>query len=203
MNYSPYNSNSQKKNSLFNVKNSADTINKFLSPENKGLLSDNCKFSKDQESQAPGYYNLSFRTMQNQNCYMDYQNVSSGGAPLKNNIDLESELRGITRINSKCDDSRLKKKSVFNKNTISTVTPYCSSFLTSDGTRERKACKTSTEVLLNRFDFPLDQNRLINSNDFIGVNTRLKAKESLEKEDLSYNSQRRGKGPVNGLCRFN
>jgi hypothetical protein len=165
-------------NTLHNIKNSADTISQFLTPLNKGLASDELM----NDTVRPGMYHLSERTMTKPECYFDYQNVSGNGQTTGSVVDLESELRGITQINSKCDNRQLKKPSVFKKSSNLQTVPYCSDFLTPTDSRQRKACKTSSEVLLNRFDFPLDD-MLIQPNSYIGLNTRLSAKEQIEKQD--------------------
>ena len=79
--------------------------------------------------------------------------------------------------------STLVKKSKFTKNNNISVTPYCSDFLTSSETRQQKPCKATSERVVNRFDFPLDSVQ-VQSNSYIGVNTRLLNKQNIEKEDL-------------------
>lgn len=173
MNYSVF------QNSLSNVKNSADVINQFLTPINDRSSLDTSY------STSPGNYKLTERTMTNPNCYFDYQNMSGNGVCISNEnvVDLESELRGITHINSRSDTQNLKKKSKFTKNNNISVTPYCSDFLTSSETRQQKPCKATSERVVNRFDFPLDSIQ-VQSNSYIGVNTRLLNKQNIEKEDL-------------------
>lgn len=180
MEFSPF----DKKNTLSNVAKSADTINQFLTPLNKGLLSDSCNETmKATQSSKSGYYRLHDRTMTNQDCYMDYQNVGGNGKPIKDTVDLESELRGITRINSNCDNNQLKKASILNLKSNTQDFKYCNGQLAPTDTRQRKSCKSTSEVLLDRFDFPLD-NFNVQPNSYIGLNTRIESKKQLEKEDL-------------------
>lgn len=171
MNYSTF------QNSLTNVKNSADVINQFLTPINDRSLLESSYSSK------PGNYKLTERTMTNPGCYFDYQNMSGKGLFVSNEnvVDLESELRGITHINSRSDSQKLKKKSKFTTKNNLKVLPYCSDFLTSSETRQQKPC--TSERVINRFDFPREK-MVIQSNDYIGVNTRLINKQNIEKEDL-------------------
>ena len=174
-------------NSLKNIKNSADAISQFLTPLDNRLGYDNCnQDTRLNDAIRPGMYHLSERTMTTPSCYFDYQIVSGRGLPVKNNeiVDLESELRGITHINSKCDDQKLKQKSLFKSksNKLSAV-PYCSDFLTPTDTREMKSCKSTSEVQLNRFDFTLND-MYIQPNSYIGLNTRLEIKKMIEKDDM-------------------
>lgn len=172
-------------NSLSNVKNSADAISQFLTPLDNRSAYDNCNQDlRLKEAIRPGLYHLTERTMTTPSCYFDYQIVSGNGLPIKNNqiVDLESELRGITHINSKCDDQRLKRKSIFTTNSNLKLEPYCSDFLTPTDTREMKSCKTTSEIQLNRFDYQLND-IYIQPNSYIGMNTRLQVKKMIEKDD--------------------
>lgn len=176
MNYSMF------QNTLSNVKNSADVINEFLTPINDRSSLDTQKT----ESMRPGNYKLTERTMTNPNCYFDYQNMSGNGLPISNEnvVDLESELRGITHINSRSDIQQLKKKSKFTMKNNLEIKPYCSDFLISSETRQQKPCKTTSEMIVNRFEFPFEKTIPVQSNSYIGVNTRLINKQNIEKEDL-------------------
>lgn len=175
MNYSTF------KNSLNNVKNSADAINQFLSPiSDRSMLE-----SENMQSMKPGNYKLTERTIISNDCYFDYQQMSGNGfsASNENVVDLESELRGITHINSKSDSQKLKKKSKFTNTNNLKVLPYCSDFLVSSETRQQKPCKATSERIIDRFDFPLDLVQ-VQPNRYIGLNTRLINKKMIEKEDI-------------------
>jgi hypothetical protein len=179
MNYSAF-------NTLPNVKNSVDNINQFLTPLNNTRDCDSD--TRFKESQRQGNYFLSERTMTNPGCYMPYQNVSGKGLPVSNDIivDLDSELRGITHLNSKCDLQKLKKKSIFNKNSNLKMTSTCIDYLTPTDIRTQKSCQPQNERKNFRFDFPLEDQTVIQPNSYIGVNTRLLVKQNLEKEELKY-----------------
>lgn len=179
MNYSKF-------NTLSNVKNSVNDINQFLTPLNANY--DTCNEDKKfKESTRHGAYFLSERTMTNPNCYTPYQQVAGNGISVSNSnvVDLESELRGITHLNSKCDTQKLKKKSLFNKNNNLKLTPVCNDYLTPTDTRQQKSCQPQNEKKNYRFDFPL-QETVIQPNSYIGVNTRLLVKQKLEKDDLQF-----------------
>jgi hypothetical protein len=172
-------------NSLTNVKNSADAISQFLTPLDNRSTYDSCHQDlRLKEAIRPGMYHLTERTMTTPSCYFDYQIVSGRGLPVKNDqiVDLESELRGITHINSKCDDQRLKRPTIFKKSSNLETVPYCSDFLTPTDTREMKSCKSTSEIQLNRFDYTLDDIN-IQPNSYIGMNTRLQVKKMIEKDD--------------------
>lgn len=179
MNYSTF-------NTLPNIKKSVDNINQFLTPiSNRITCNESTKFN---ESKRQGNYFLSERTMTNPSCYTPYQQVSGNGLPISNSVivDLDSELRGITHINSKCDTQKLKKRSIFNKSSNLKLTSIRSNcYLTPTDTRQQKSCQPQNEKKNYRFDFPL-QETIIQPNSYIGVNTRLLVKQELEKNDLQF-----------------
>ena len=163
------------------IKNSVNDINSFLTGISTTEPLENCNVN---QATASAEYRLK-QYENNTNCYMDYS-FSKNPLPISLNsmIDLESELKGINNFGSKCDLNRLKKKSVFVKSTISTELPYCSNFLSAADTRDRKANKATSEILIDRFDFPLDGFN-VQSNSVIGVNSRLENKWQIEKNEAN------------------
>jgi hypothetical protein len=166
-------------NTIESVKKSADSISQFLTPLSNLKTCDN--ETRFIQNIRPGQYQFDDKIDNLSSCYFDHQNMSGGGISIKNDqmVDLESELRGITHINSKCDDQKLKMPSLFKNSSNLEVRPYCSDYLTTEINRQKKGCHS--ELLVNRFDFPL-QPPVINDNSYIGLNTRLYIKKDLEKQ---------------------
>lgn len=157
-----------------NVKQSAEILNGFLTPYTSYENSN----ARSASSEGVGLYRLS-DIQSRDNCYMEYQNVSGNGLPIKTTIDLESELRGVTHIHSKSDQQQLKKKSIFSKKNNLNIRPNCKDAFTNYDIREKKSCKSTSNLFLERFDFPLDDYH-IQPNSYIGVNTRLQMKKEIE-----------------------
>jgi hypothetical protein len=94
----------------------------------------------------------------------------------RDSIDIESELRGQTRNLSRCPEHKfdpLKAKT----HTIDYT--FCQLNLAPEYTRTNRSCNVLSGISINRFD-PLCEDPTINiqSNSYIGSNTRLEIKDA-------------------------
>jgi hypothetical protein len=100
-------------------------------------------------------------------------------------IDIENDLRNQTRLLSRCPSSRFDPSKVINDNKFSSKLEDCkSNSLVPEYTRINKPCNIFSGISINRFH-PLcedlqDSNK-IQSNSYIGTNTRLQVKDAFNK----------------------
>jgi hypothetical protein len=147
--------------------------------------SDDCALvQKLQESTGPFMYQTDSLVHESkEKCYL-------GASPFQHNpyrsipvdsIDIESDLRGQTRILSKCSAQQ------WNPSMAKKVEPKLKDCvdqkLVPQYTRLNKPCNIFSGISINRFD-PLyediQDDRKIQSNSYIGVNTRLQIKDAFQ-----------------------
>lgn len=151
-------------------------------PRLVNLNHDSCAYNLSiSESMAPGLYNLNQRVHYD-SCMMNHPGFiahNQSGGILASHVDVDSELRNLNYINSKCPESRYnpmkdtKYKQLNDK-------PSCSTQLIPKYTKQPKACNDITSQNINRFE-PLcvDVQKInrIHSNDYFGKPTRLMMKD--------------------------
>ena len=97
-------------------------------------------------------------------------------------VDIENDLRNQTRLLSRCPESRFDPSKVTNDNKFTSKLENCkSNNLVPEYTRVNKPCNIFSGISINRFH-PLcedlqDVNK-IQSNSYIGTNTRLQVKDA-------------------------
>lgn len=140
--------------------------------------------------QSTGKNDWIFNTPQEHNdvCFLDqspFVNTRSYGVF---NTDVESELKGQTRIISKCPQYNYPSKGYFKSGVnkaIKNCNPDISKFLTTNYTRSKKSCNMNTKINNNGllfdpiFDNVQDFNK-ISDNLQIGVSTRIQTKKNFE-----------------------
>jgi hypothetical protein len=99
-------------------------------------------------------------------------------------VDIENDLRNQTRRLSRCPSSRFDPTKVVNDNKFSSKLTKCKTdALNPQYTRINKPCNIFNGISINRFH-PLCEDlqalNKIQSNDYIGMNTRLNVKDSFE-----------------------
>lgn len=149
-------------------------------------LYDQCALNKkDEESTAPFLY------MTDSNVSESTSSCFLGASPFQHNqlrsisanfVDTESDLRGQTRIWSKCPENKYnpdKAKPVeFNLKQCSDES------LVPEYTRINKPCNIFAGITINRFHplcEDLQELKKIHDNNIIGVNTRLQVKDAYKK----------------------
>jgi hypothetical protein len=147
---------------------------------------DNCAINqKNNESAGP------FQWLTDKNVVESKESCFLGAAPFMHNpynsipagsIDIESDLRGQTRLLSKCITDK------YNPNTAKPVDykiNECTNLqLVPEYTRTNKSCNIFSGININRFHplcEDLQQPSKIASNNIIGKNTRLQVKDAIKK----------------------
>lgn len=144
-------------------------------------LYDKCALDKkDQESTSPFDYQTDKSVMESkETCFL-------GSSPFQHNpfksiptehIDIENDLRGQTRKLSKCLKTRFDPTTA--KQYTSKVNECVDEKLVPEYTRINKPCNIFSGISINRFH-PLcdDMQTNIQSNTYIGSNTRLQIKDA-------------------------
>lgn len=109
-----------------------------------------------------------------------------------NVIDIESELKGQTRNLSRCPEQKFDPAKF---KPINIDLKECKDkTLVPEYTRENRSCNVLSGISINRFN-PLcdDSNTNVQSNSYIGVNTRLLLKDSFETKRKSESENFKGK----------
>jgi len=168
------------------------------------LIYDKCAYKKDlQESKGPGLYKLNDRTHYD-SCYMKFPGYIShdeNTGVLESVVDQESELRRLNYKNSKCPSQRYNPLknckecekcyhgmpcgcNHCKKDPHNFLKTDCVPQLIPEFTRERKPCNDITSVNINRFEplcFDLQNSSRIQSNEYIGQQTRYDMKDLIRK----------------------
>lgn len=101
------------------------------------------------------------------------------------NTDIESDLRGQTRLLSRCPSQKFTPKIDIEQLKNQIITPDCDSkFLEPEYTRTKRPCNVLSGISINRFEFLCEDHQSLNKihdNSFIGTNTRLQVKDSYAK----------------------
>ena len=111
-----------------------------------------------------------------------------------NAVDIESELRNQTRLLSRCPETRFNPSKVTSDNKFTSNLENCKTQdLTPQYTRINKPCNIFSGISINRFH-PLcedlqDTNK-IQSNSYIGTNTRLQVKDAFNDARLAQKAKR-------------
>lgn len=169
-------------------------------PRLTGLGYDSCAYKLDNmESMSPGMYHMNDRTHYD-SCFMGHPGYlanSEGKGVLSNKIDVESELKSLNYINSKCPETRYnpilncKKCKKCNtgipcgcphckKDPHGYKKPNCAPEFVPEYTREPKSCNDITSLNINRFTplcLDVQRKNRIHSNDYIGRLTRQDTKD--------------------------
>lgn len=101
-------------------------------------------------------------------------------------VDIESDLRGQTRLISKCPTKQYNPSTA---NKVDFKWKECdTTVLTPEYTRIDKPCNIFSGITINRFH-PLcdDVQMKIHSNDYIGANTRLEVKDAHKTKEIRPN----------------
>ena len=158
------------------ISESTNDMEKFLTmPKETNLLQD-C-FSK--ESTGAGLYQLN--TPIEEECFQEQTGFITRGNTrfVPSLIDIESEIRGLNYKNSKCHEL---KDDPLNK--FRTMVPIdivkCKPMLKTVYTKNQRACDNISLIQQNRFEY-LNRPLVVQSNDFIGSNTRLEVRDSYKK----------------------
>lgn len=95
-------------------------------------------------------------------------------------MDIESDLRGQTRVLSRCSSQKFSPK--FNVETVTEEMVQCNTFLEPEYTRVKKPCNTLSGIYIDRFEIlHEDYQSHISDNSFIGANTRLEVRDTFAK----------------------
>lgn len=148
---------------------------------------DDCAITKkDQESSGP------FQWVTDKNVIESPKSCFLGASPFMHNpfksipnqsVDIESELRGQTRLLSKCINDK------YNPNTspqpaYKNLQDCVDVRLAPEYTRMNKACNIFSGISINRFNPLCEDSQNINripGNNIIGINTRLNIKDAVKK----------------------
>ena len=115
-------------------------------------------------------------------------------------VDIENDLRNQTRLLSRCPSSRFDPSKVTNDNKFTSKLENCkNNDLVPEYTRVNKPCNIFSGISINRFH-PLcedlqDVNK-IQSNSYIGTNTRLQVKDAFTQAKQEKPKQRSGAVPL-------
>lgn len=166
-------------------------------------LYDECNLEKkQQESTAP------FKWITD-SVYEHPENCDINASPFMHNqfksipaaaVDIENDLRNQTRVLSRCPGTRFDPSKVVNDNKFTSKRENCKSqSLVPEYTRINKPCNIFSGISINRFH-PLcedlqDTNK-IQSNSYIGTNTRLQVKDAFNKAKEESNTKRSGAVPL-------
>lgn len=160
------------------IKQSVEDLEKFQikMPVETGLSRD-C-FRK-REMEGPGMYQLSSHT--ETECFQEYPGYLTSGnsRPIPGVIDVESEFRGLNYRNTRCHTTENDPISVFRK-MKSTKVDDCNPQMRTEYTKNQRSCNNISFITQNRFEY-LTKPLTVQSNSYIGENTRLKVK-NLERE---------------------
>ena len=165
------------------AKNTTD-LNKFTIalPVEANLISD----CSEKQSTLPGIYKLSDRTFFKP-CYQEFPgyNIDASYGPNLKQIDIDSEFRGLNYLNSKCPDPKTDPIVKFRKSkSVKTFSGECDSWFVPEYTKNHKSCESINVIQQNRFEFPLYEMK-VQSNSYIGENTRLLQKDLEVKKEQS------------------
>jgi hypothetical protein len=149
---------------------------------------DDCALQKKaQESTDPYKWSTDATVVENnESCYLGaspFMHNPFHSVPV-NSIDIESELRGQTRLLSKCQENKFNPNA--NKPVNVDLKPCADERLVPEYTRVDKPCNMFSGVSINRFH-PLCEDlqalTKIHSNTYTGTNTRLQVKDAYKKEN--------------------
>lgn len=165
-------------------------------------LYDECNLEKkEQESTGP------FRWITD-SIYENPEKCNINSSPFMHNqfksvpsaaVEIENDLRNQTRVLSRCPSARFDPSKVVNDNKFTSKLEDCKSqTLVPEYTRINKPCNIFSGISINRFH-PLcedlqDTNK-IQSNSYIGTNTRLQVKDAF-KQNRELESTRSGTVPL-------
>jgi hypothetical protein len=148
-------------------------------------LYDECNLTKKDQESTGAFKWITDSVYENKDsCYVNsspfmhnqFRNIPASS------IDVENDLRNQTRLLSKCPSSRFDPNKVTNDNKFTSKLEDCkSNNLVPEYTRINKPCNIFSGISINRFH-PLcedlqDVNK-IQSNSYIGTNTRLQVKDA-------------------------
>jgi hypothetical protein len=151
-------------------------------------LYDDCNLTKKDQESTGAFKWITDSVYENPN------NCNINASPFMHNqfknipaaaVDIENDLRNQTRVLSRCPSSRFDPSKVVNNNKFTSKLEDCKSqALVPEYTRINKPCNIFSGVSINRFH-PLcedlqDVNK-IQSNSYIGTNTRLQIKDAFNK----------------------
>jgi hypothetical protein len=149
---------------------------------------DSCEYDKYlQESTAPFQWLSDSIYENNSHCLVDQSPFLQGSAYgiQRNDIDVDSELKNITRANSRCPD----KKYDPSKHTVQTPPSFSNcqdSRLVPEYTRVEKPCNLSGVSTFHLSVHPLCNDlqdlQKIHLNSYSGVNTRLVTRDTFSKQ---------------------
>jgi len=149
-------------------------------------LYDDCSIvKKDTESVGPFQWVTDKNVIEQSNsvnCYTPFLPNPFNSIP-KENIDIESDLRGQTRPLSKCPSAKYQKSELAKLPQLEDCNN--TSQLTPEYTRMNKSCNIFSGMSINRFHPLCDDVQDINSipsNSIIGKNTRLQVKDAFNKD---------------------
>jgi hypothetical protein len=179
-------------------------------------LYDECNLDKKlKESVAPFNWITDAVYEHKDNCDMDaspfmhnhFKSIPSAA------VDVEADLHNRNRLLSRCPETRFDPSKVVSDNKFSSKRENCKNQgLVPEYTRINKPCNIFSGISINRFH-PLcedlqDTNK-IQSNSYIGTNTRLQIKDAFNEARLVQNSRRKFNSqlsaplPVDYLNKYN
>ena len=130
------------------------------------------------EKTGPGLYQLHTHTISE--CNQEAPGfINSGIAnPTSNLVNLESQFRGLSNINTRCPDMKIDPLVTFKKEK-NVFSAKCTDELKNIYTKEKKGCSSVTMYQQNRFDY-LSEPMLVQQNSYIGTNTRLQSRDAVK-----------------------
>jgi len=119
-------------------------------------------------------------------CFVDspYSQTPSLSIP-SSHVDKESDLRGQTRLLSKCPSQKFQQDLSEKMNELNNCE---SKFLEPEYTRVKKPCNIFSGITINRFDPVIEDFQSLNKiqdNSYIGKNTRLEIRDTFNKLNKS------------------
>jgi hypothetical protein len=154
-------------------------------------LYDNCNLKKKDEESTGAFKWITDSVYEHKDsCNVDaspFMHNQFKSIPSKA-VDIENDLRNQTRLLSRCPESRFDPSKVTSDNKFTSKLENCkSNNLVPQYTRVNKPCNIFSGISINRFH-PLcedlqDTNK-IQSNSYIGTNTRLQVKDAFNKARL-------------------
>lgn len=146
------------------IKQTTENMNSFLTP----IYNANGELNGEKRSSST----LNYRTVNHipETCYTD--NSFTNFRKNSDFIDVESDLRGLNKINSKSDSEIRKRKAPkLNDNSLNICPPF---LYDPELSREKKSCKTTTSLVVDRFEYPYEDNFSRFTEHGNGVNSRLR-----------------------------
>jgi hypothetical protein len=148
-------------------------------------LYDDCNIiQKDMESAGP------FKWLVDKDVVESKESCFMGSAPFLQNpynsvppssVDIESELRGQTRLLSRCPNTKYSPPATLGTNKVNECPQGINSALTPEYTRMNKSCNIFSGMSINRFHPLCEDLQTLNKiadNSIIGKNTRLAVKDA-------------------------